>query len=85
MQTIYNRICQTDPEDYGEGKIIDLADYRRQWERAQRREAREREPLEVQPRPRSSQRRNRWGLFWDAVASVGVLVLALTFCAELLL
>ena len=83
MQTMYHRICQTDPEEYGDGKIIDLAQYRRQLERSQRRKARAWET--VQPRPRSSQRRQRWGLFWDAVASLGVLVLALTFCAELLL
>lgn len=77
MQTMYSRICQTDPQEYGDKKIIDLAQYRRRLEC--------REVPEVQPRPRSSQRQKRWGLFWEAVASLGVVVMAVTFCAELLL
>ena len=83
MQTTYYRIGTPAVQEGAGGKIIDLAQYRRQvelWERRQ-----ERETQDVQPRPRASQRRNRWGLFWDAVASLGVVAMAVTFCAELLL
>ena len=80
MQTTYYAIGKPAAQGHTEGKIIDLAQYRRQLERWERRETQD-----VQPRPRSSQRRNRWGLFWDAVASVGVVAMAVTFCAELLL
>ena len=66
-----------------EEKIIDLAQYRRKLEREQRLEVLE--EADVQPRVRSSQRRNRWGLYWDAVASLGVVAMAVTFCVELLL
>ena len=83
MQTTYYRIGTPAVQEGAGGKIIDLAQYRRQVERWERRQ--EREAQDVQPRPRSSQRRNRWGLFWDAVASLGVVAMAVTFCAELLL
>lgn len=83
MQTTYYAIGKPAAQGRREGNIIDLAQYRRQLERWERRQAQE--EWDVQPRPRSSQRRNRWGLFWDAVASLGVVVMAVTFCAELLL
>ena len=83
MQTTYYRIGTPAVQEGAGGKIIDLAQYRRQVERWERRA--EREAQDVQPRPRSSRRRNRWGLFWDAVASLGVVAMAVTFCAELLL
>ena len=85
MQTIYYTIGKPAAQECAGGKIIDLGQYRRQLERLERREEREWEEAPVQPRPRASQRRNRWGLFWDAVASLGVVAMAVTFCAELLL
>lgn len=84
MQTVYQTISILPRWEAprAEEKIIDLAQYRRKLERAQQTEWKE---PEVQPRVRSSQRRNRWGLYWDAVASLGVVAMAVTFCVELLL
>ena len=84
MQTVYQTISIRPRWEAprAEEKIIDLAQYRRKLEREQQTEW---EEPEVQPRVRSSQRRNRWGLYWDAVASVGVVAMAVTFCVELLL
>lgn len=85
MQTVYQTISIRPRWEAtrAEEKIIDLAQYRRKLEREQRQE--ELEGADVQPRVRSSQRRNRWGLYWDAVASLGVVAMAVTFCVELLL
>lgn len=82
MQTVYQTISIRPRWEAprAEEKIIDLAQYRRKLEREQRQEE-----ADVQPRVRSSQRRNRWGLYWDAVASLGVVAMAVTFCVELLL
>lgn len=82
MQTVYQTISIRPRWEAprAEEKIIDLAQYRRKLEREQRQEE-----TDVQPRVRSSQRRNRWGLYWDAVASLGVVAMAVTFCVELLL
>lgn len=79
MQTVYQTISIRPRWEAprAEEKIIDLAQYRRKLERQ--------EEADVQPRVRSSQRRNRWGLYWDAVASLGVVAMAVTFCVELLL
>lgn len=84
MQTVYQTISIRPRWEAPrvEEKIIDLAQYRRKLEREQQTEW---EEPEVQPRVRSSQRRNRWGLYWDAVASLGVVAMAVTFCVELLL
>ena len=84
MQTVYQTISIRPRWEAprAEEKIIDLAQYRRKLEREQQTEW---EEQEVQPRVRSSQRRNRWGLYWDAVASLGVVAMAVTFCLELLL
>ena len=84
MQTVYQTISIRPRWEAprAEGKIIDLAQYRRKLEREQQTEW---EEPDVQPRVRSSQRRNRWGLYWDAVASLGVVAMAVTFCVELLL
>lgn len=84
MQTVYQTISIHPRWEAprAEKKIIDLAQYRRKLEREQQTEW---EEPEVQPRVRSSQRRNRWGLYWDAVASLGVVAMAVTFCVELLL
>ena len=84
MQTVYQTISIRPRWEAprAEEKIIDLAQYRRKLERAQQTEW---EEPDVQPRVRSSQRRNRWGLYWDAVASLGVVAMAVTFCLELLL
>ena len=84
MQTVYQTISIRPRWEAprAEEKIIDLAQYRRKLEREQQTEW---EESEVQPRVRSSQRRNRWGLYWDAVASLGVVAMAVTFCLELLL
>lgn len=84
MQTVYQTISIRPRWEAprAEEKIIDLAQYRRKLEREQQTEW---EEPEVQPRVRSSQRRNRWGLYWDAVASLGVVAMAVTFCLELLL
>ena len=84
MQTVYQTISLRPRWEAprAEEKIIDLAQYRRKLEREQQTEW---EEPEVQPRVRSSQRRNRWGLYWDAVASLGVVAMAVTFCVELLL
>ena len=85
MQTVYQTISIRPrwESSRAEEKIIDLAQYRRKLEREQRQE--ELEEADVQPRVRASQRRNRWGLYWDAVASLGVVAMAVTFCVELLL
>ena len=85
MQTVYQTISIRPRWEAprAEEKIIDLAQYRRKLERDQRQEVLE--EADVQPRVRSSQRRNRWGLYWDAVASLGVVAMAVTFCVELLL
>lgn len=82
MQTVYQTISIRPRWEAprAEEKIIDLAQYRRKLERQE-----ELEETDVQPRVRSSQRRNRWGLYWDAVASLGVVAMAVTFCVELLL
>lgn len=82
MQTVYQTISIRPRWEAprAEEKIIDLAQYRRKPERQE-----ELEEADVQPRVRSSQRRNRWGLYWDAVASLGVVAMAVTFCVELLL
>lgn len=84
MQTVYQTISIRPRWEAprAEKKIIDLAQYRRKLERAQQTEW---EEPDVQPRVRSSQWRNRWGLYWDAVASLGVVAMAVTFCVELLL
>ena len=84
MQTVYQTISIRPRWEAprAEEKIIDLAQYRRKLEREQQTEG---EEPDVQPRVRSSQRRNRWGLYWDAVASLGVVAMAVTFCVELLL
>lgn len=84
MQTVYQTISIRPRWEAprAEEKIIDLTQYRRKLEREQQTEW---EEPEVQPRVRSSQRRNRWGLYWDAVASLGVVAMAVTFCVELLL
>lgn len=84
MQTVYQTISIRPRWEAprAEEKIINLAQYRRKLEREQQTEWAE---PEVQPRVRSSQRRNRWGLYWDAVASLGVVAMAVTFCVELLL
>ena len=86
MQTVYQTISIRPRWEAprAEEKIIDLDQYRRRLARAQRREERDQEAEQVQPRPRSSRRRDRWGLFWDGVASLGVLPMALVFCAEIL-
>ena len=83
MQTVYQTISIRPRWEAprAEEKIIDLAQYRRKLEREQRQEVLE--EADVQPRVRSSQRRNRWGLYWDAVASLGVVAMAVTFCVEL--
>ena len=62
MQTVYQTISIRPRWEAprAEEKIIDLAQYRRKLEREQRQEVLE-EP-DVQPRVRSCQRRNRWGL-----------------------
>lgn len=85
MQTVYQTISIRPRWEAprAEEKIIDLAQYRRKLEREQRQEVLE--EADMQPRVRSSQRRNRWGLYWDAVASLGVVAMAVTFCVELLL
>lgn len=85
MQTVYQTISIRPRWEAprAEEKIIDLAQYRRKLERQE--ELEELEEADVQPRVRSSQRRNRWGLYWDAVASLGVVAMAVTFCVELLL
>lgn len=84
MQTVYQTISIRPRWEAprAEEKIIDLAQYRRKLEREQQTDW---EEPDVQPRVRSSQRRNRWGLYWDAVASLGVVAMAVTFCVELLL
>ena len=84
MQTVYQTISIRPRWEAprAEEKIIDLAQYRRKLEREQQTEW---EEADVQPRVRSSQRRNRWGLYWDAVASLGVVAMAVSFCVELLL
>ena len=84
MQTVYQTISIRPRWEAprAEEKIIDLAQNRRKLEREQQTEW---EEPDVQPRVRSSQRRNRWGLYWDAVASLGVVAMAVTFCVELLL
>ncbi len=90
MQTLYyttnNFIRHTD-------NIVDLSEYRRRLEmaRADRlswqeyEEAQEVEAAEVQPRPRrSQQRRERRAALLDMWASMGILVMTLTFTAYVL-
>ena len=85
MQTLYyttsNFVRHTD-------NIVDLSEYRRKLERLQAdrlrwqvcQEAEEYEPAEVQPRPRrSQQRRERKAALLDMWASMGVLVMTVTF------
>ena len=85
MQTLYyttsNFVRHTD-------NIVDLSEYRRKLERLQadrlrwqeRDETEECEPVEVQPRPRrSQQRRERKAAVLDMWASMGVLVMTVTF------
>ena len=85
MQTVYRPICQTRPKKAGDGTIIDLEAYRRRVGAGRWGEARQWEPPEEPSPPRYSRKERRWGLFWDAVASLGVVVMVLTFCVELLL
>jgi len=90
MQTLYytttNFVRHTD-------NIVDLSEYRRKLERMQadrlRRqeyeEVEEVETAEVQPRPRrSQQRRERRAAVLDMWASMGILVMTLTFTAYVL-
>lgn len=85
MQTLYyttsNFVRHTD-------NIVDLSEYRRKLERLQAdrlrwqecEEEQECEPVEVQPRPRrSAQRRERKAALLDMWASMGVLVMTVTF------
>ncbi len=88
MQTLYyttsNFVRHTD-------NIVDLGEYRRKLERMQadrlrwQEDADEIEMVEVQPRPRrSQQRRERRAAVLDMWASMGVLVMTLTFTAYVL-
>ena len=90
MQTLYyttgNFVRHTD-------NIVDLSEYRRKLERLQAdrlrwqecEEAQECEPVAVQPRPRrSQQRRERRAALLDLWASMGVLVMTVTFTAYVL-
>lgn len=85
MQTLYyttsNFIRHTD-------NIVDLSEYRRKLERLQTdrldwqtcEETEEYEPEQVQPRPRrSAHRRERKAALLDMWASMGVLVMTVTF------
>ncbi len=90
MQTLYyttsNFVRHTD-------NIVDLSEYRRKLERMQAdrlrwqecEEAEEIEAVEVQPRPRrSQQRRERRAAVLDMWASMGILVMTLTFTVYVL-
>lgn len=90
MQTLYyttsNFVRHTD-------NIVDLSEYRRKLERMQAdrlrwqeyEDAEEAETVEVQPRPRrSQQRRERRAAVLDMWASMGILVMTLTFTAYVL-
>ena len=90
MQTLYyttsNFVRHTD-------NIVDLSEYRRKLERVQAdrlrwqecEEAEEIEAVEVQARPRrSQQRRERRAAVLDMWASMGILVMTLTFTAYVL-
>ena len=83
MQTIYRSVEIPAARTREGGKVIDLAQYRRRLEE-DRRPAPEGEELPAQRTSPSGTSRARWGLFWDAVASLGVLVMTLTFCVQLL-
>ena len=83
MQTLYyttgNFIRHTD-------NIVDLSQYRRKLAAAERmrmawqEQEEDEEPVEVQPRPRrSQQRRERRAAVLDMWASMGVLVMTVTF------
>lgn len=82
MQTIYHSVEIPAARTREGGKVIDLAQYRRRLEADRRPEEGEELPAQ-RPSP-SGTSRARWGLFWDAVASLGVLVMTLTFCLQLL-
>lgn len=90
MQTLYyttsNFVRHTD-------NIVDLSEYRRKLERMQADrlrwqeygEVEEVETAEIQPRPRrSQQRRERRAAVLDMWASMGILVMTLTFTAYVL-
>ena len=62
--------------------IVDLAEYRRRLEAVQPEE--EQVPAPFQPRQRRSRRRQLWGLFWDACAGMGILLMTLTFTLRVL-
>ncbi len=62
--------------------IVDLAEYRRRLEAVQPEE--EPVPAPFQPRQRRSRRRQLWGLFWDACAGMGILLMTLTFTLRVL-
>ena len=73
--------------------IVDLSEYRRKLERMQAdrlrwqecEEADEEGPVEVQPRPRrSAARRERRAALLDMWASMGILVMTLTFTVYVL-
>jgi len=90
MQTLYytttNFVRHTD-------NIVDLSEYRRKLERMQAdrlrwqecEEADEEETAEFQPRPRrSATRRERRAALLDMWASMGILVMTLTFTVHVL-
>ena len=90
MQTLYyttnNFIRHTD-------NIVDLSEYRRKLERMQearlqwqeREEADEEGSVELRPRPRcSATRRERRAALLDLWASMGILVMTLTFTVHVL-
>lgn len=62
--------------------IVDLAEYRRRLEAVRPEE--EPVPASFQPRQRRSRRRQLWGLFWDACAGMGILLMTLTFTLRVL-
>ena len=65
------------------GNVVDLNEYRRELAAAQYRQEEPEEenaPAEVLPRPRrSGERRERRGMLLDMCASMGVLVMTITF------
>lgn len=90
MQTLYyttsNFIRHTD-------NVVDLSEYRRRLERMQAdrlgwqewEDAQESEPAEIQSRPRRcGQRRERTAALLDVCASMGILVMTLTFTVYML-
>ena len=90
MQTLYyttnNFVRHTD-------NIVDLSEYRRKLERMQAdrlgwqefEDPEEGEAVEIQPRPRrSAQRRERTAALLDMCASMGILVMTLTFTVYML-